>query len=192
MAGTSGFMQQKTRPSRIVIVCVGTCAAPSAMLKCPFCEARTRLLKVPYAPGAMVCSHAFPNGGKGPLTQRHVMSLLGCDSGCKHTAPSDWQMPICGCGAGRACLPYDMNWFCHRRALARSVAAKKLSTQKITSATRLRNWMGVIARACRSSLHRLGGTDYREKVCRSGETTELQSQCSHLLTNNVHCSDLRS
>ncbi len=49
---------------------------------------------------------------------------------------------------GRALLPYDMNWFCHRRALARSVAAKKLSTQKMTSDGRFRNMMGVIASAC--------------------------------------------
>ena len=48
----------------------------------------------------------------------------------------------------RALLPYDMNWFCQRRALARSVAAKKLSTQKMTSDARFRNWMGVIASAC--------------------------------------------
>ena len=56
----------------------------------------------------------------------------------------DWEL----LQRGRASLPYDMNWFCHRRALARSVAAKKLMTQKITSDTTFRNEKGVIASAC--------------------------------------------
>jgi hypothetical protein len=63
---------------------------------------------------------------------------------CHRMAPARAPAPR----PGRALLPYDMNWFCHRRALARSVAAKKPSTQKMTSDARFRNMMGVIASAC--------------------------------------------